>query len=96
MRALGASAYEIFGVVLIEAFWVTLLGIGFGWLTGVGVTYVLGEYLTRNYGLVVNAFRLSQDQIAAFFIVWIIGIFAGFLPAWQAYDRDVARDLTDL
>lgn len=96
MRALGASAYEIFGVVLIEAFWVTLLGIGCGWLAGVAATYVLGEFLTYRFGLVVNAFRLSQDQIAAFFIVWIIGIFAGFLPAWQAYDRDVARDLADL
>ncbi len=96
MRALGASAYEIFGVVLIEAFWVSLLGILSGWLGGVAVTYALGQFLTYRFGLVVNAFRLSQDQIAAFFIVWIIGIFAGFLPAWQAYDRDVARDLADL
>lgn len=95
MRALGASAYEIFGAVLIEAFLVTLLGIGFGWLLGNGVTYVLGQYLARTYGLVITPFGITREELNAFATVAFMGLVAGILPAWQAYDSDVARDLAD-
>jgi putative ABC transport system permease protein len=95
MRALGASAYEIFGAVLIEALLVTLLGIGFGWLLGNVVTYVLGQYLAQTYGLVITPFGITREEINAFATVALMGLLAGVLPAWQAYDSDVARDLAD-
>ena len=34
--------------------------------------------------------KRSNDATVA-----LVGIFAGFLPAWQAYDSDVARDLAE-
>jgi len=96
MRALGASAYEIFGVVIIEAFWVTMLGIVCGWFLGAVVTQILGLYLAREFGLVIAGFSISREAITAFAVVAIIGLLAGILPAYQAYNRDVARDLADL
>lgn len=95
MRALGASSVEIFGSVIIEAFLVTLLGIISGWFIGQVVTWAMGIVLARDYGLVISAFRLSSEQITAFCTVGLVGLFAGILPAWQAYDSDVARDLAD-
>jgi putative ABC transport system permease protein len=95
MRALGASAYEIFGAVLIEAFWVTLLGIGLGWLLGAGVTLGLSAYLTAKFGMALNAFVLTGEMINAFAIIVGVGFLAGILPAWQAYRSDVARDLAE-
>lgn len=95
MRALGASSYEIFGSVLIEAFWVTLLGIAAGWLAGGLVSFGLGQYLAWRFGLAITAFSITHEHIAAFSAVALVGLLAGILPAWQAYHSDVAHDLAD-
>lgn len=96
MRALGASAPEIFGAVLLEAFWVTVLGIGAGWLLGNVVSWGLGLYLSQRVGLMITAFSLTNEEIGAFAVVAIVGLLAGILPAWQAYRTDVARDLAEV
>ena len=95
MRALGASAAEIFGAVIIEAFWVTVLGIVFGWALGRFATYAVGLLLAEQYGFVISAIGISQAEIRAFASVALVGLLAGILPAWQAYDSDVAHDLAD-
>ena len=97
MRALGASAFEIVGSVLIEAFLVTLLGVAAGWLLGNFVCWGIGRYLILRYGLSISVFgMLTVEQIAAFSTVALVGIIAGILPAWQAYRTDIARDLAEL
>ncbi|MCX5771589.1 MAG: ABC transporter permease, partial [Candidatus Hydrogenedentes bacterium] len=97
MRALGASAYEIVGSVLIEAFLVTVLGVAAGWVVGNLATWGVGLYLTRQYGLTIDVFTmLTNEQLAAFSVVGLVGIIAGIAPAWQAYRTDVARDLSEL
>jgi putative ABC transport system permease protein len=93
MRALGATAPEIFGSVLIEAFIVTVLGIGAGWILGKGVALGIGEYMSRTYGMNVGGVSTSTQEIGFFAIVAIIGLLAGVVPAWQAYQTDVANDL---
>lgn len=95
MRALGASSTEIFGAVLIEALLVTLLGIAAGWLFGNLVIAIMGQILARDYGLVITPFGLSGEEIRAFASVALVGLIAGILPAWQAYNGDVANDLAD-
>lgn len=95
MRALGASTYDIFGAVLIEAFWVTLLGIGCGWLLGGMVSFGLGKYLTWRFGLTISGFNLTAEHLSAFAVVALVGLVAGILPAWQAYHGNVAHDLAE-
>ena len=94
MRALGASSYEILGAVLIEALWVTLLGIVSGWLLGGLVTSGISVYLVQRFGLYIQAFTFTRDHLLAFGTVAFMGLVAGILPAWQAYQTDVARDLS--
>lgn len=96
MRALGASSGEVFGAVLIEAFWVTLLGIGTGYAAGLGLTWGIGAYLVKTIGFKVSVFSPSPDMISAYSAILIMGMVAGILPAWQAYRTDVARDLAEL
>lgn len=96
MRALGASAPEIFGAVLLEAFWVTILGIGAGWVLGKLVVTAIGTYLGREYGLAVTGFSTSREEWTAFALVALVGLLAGILPAIQAYRTHVARDLASL
>lgn len=97
MRALGASAHEIVGSVLIEAFLVTVLGVFTGWVVGNVVAWGIGIYLAREYGLTIDVFgMLTNEQLAAFSVVALVGLVAGIAPAWQAYRTDVARDLAEL
>jgi len=97
MRALGASAYEIVGSVLIEAFIVTVLGVAAGWFLGNIASWGIGLYLARHYGLAIDVFgMLTSEQSAAFSVVALVGMLAGIVPAWQAYRTDVARDLAEL
>jgi len=95
MRALGASAFEIFGAVIIEAFLVTSLGIISGWFLGNAVSFVLGAILSQQIGLSISTFGLVPDLVTAYATVALVGLAAGILPAWQAYDSDVARDLAE-
>ncbi len=93
MRALGASAYEIFGTVMIEAFLVTVLGIAAGWILGKSVAFGLGMYMSRAYGFNIAGLGTSSEEVGFFAIVAGVGLLAGIVPAWQAYRTDVARDL---
>jgi len=96
MRALGASKGEIFGSVLIEAFWVTVLGLGAGWLLGTLVCWALGNYLSQRVGLSISAISVTPDLVTSYSAVILMGLMAGMLPAWQAYRTDVARSLAEL
>ncbi|MBI5095158.1 MAG: ABC transporter permease [Candidatus Hydrogenedentes bacterium] len=96
MRALGASKPEIFGSVIIEAFLVTILGIGCGWVLGIVTCWGFGLFLEQQYGLIINAFHVPSELLQAFATVACVGILAGIIPAWQAYRTDVARDLAEL
>ena len=96
MRALGASSFEILGAVLVEAFWVTLLGIAGGWLLGGVVAGGIGAYLAQRFGLYVHPFTFTVEHALAFGTVAFVGLLAGIIPAWQAYQTNVARDLAEL
>lgn len=95
MRALGASAFEIFLFVIIEAMVVTVMGILSGVVIGKFTTYLLGLALAKQYGLVITSLSVTPDELRAYATVALVGMVAGILPAWQAYDSDVARDLAD-
>ncbi|NLN92983.1 MAG: FtsX-like permease family protein [Candidatus Hydrogenedens sp.] len=96
MRALGATRGEIFGAVIIEAFWVTLLGIIAGWFMGAVTCAVLNHFLVTRIGFHVPAIHMTADLVSAYSAVMLMGLIAGILPAWQAYRSDVARDLSEL
>ncbi len=96
MRALGAGAGDIFGAVILEAIFVTILGVVLGWLLGNVGTWLLSFYLSREYGLTIRSFTLSRQEIQAFAAVVMVGYMAGVVPAVQAYRRDVAKDLAEL
>jgi len=96
MRALGASAGEIFGAVIIEAFWISVLGLIAGWFLGSIVCWGLSGYLTERTGFTIPAFTVTAEMVTAYSIVLLMGMLAGILPAWQAYRTDIARDLAEL
>ena len=93
MRALGASAVDIFGAVLIEAFLVSVMGVAAGWILGKVVAFGIGQYMETAYGFALAGYGTSSEELGFFAVVALVGLIAGILPAWQAYRTDIARDL---
>jgi ABC-type antimicrobial peptide transport system permease subunit len=81
---------------LLEAFWVTVLGIFSGWILGKMVVAAVGVYLGREYGLAVTGLSTSAEEWTAFAVVAMVGLLAGILPGIQAYRTHIARDLASL
>lgn len=94
LRALGARRAHVFGVVVLEAVLICLLGgaagIALGHLGVAGAApYVLDEVGVR-LGLGAADVAL-WGKLAAGLVV--LGLLAGLLPAWRAYRTPVARNL---
>ena len=56
LRALGAHPREVFALVVLEAFLLTLLGLVLGWMIGHGALAVAGPYLRDTLGVGVSPF----------------------------------------
>jgi putative ABC transport system permease protein len=95
MRGLGASASEVFRMVLTESLTVSLLGVVAGLLLGHGASAVLGHVLYLSTGIVANPLSFSASEILACSVVFAVGLAAGLLPAWEAYTVEVAAGLSD-
>jgi putative ABC transport system permease protein len=94
MRALGAHPWESFALVLLEAVFITTLGIALGWLLGHGGVALGAGLLQRETGLAVAPWVTSREELRAFGVVLASGVVAGLLPALLAYRRPPASDLT--
>ena len=94
LRALGARRGHVFGVVVLEAVLICLLGGAAGIVLGhLGVAgaapYLLDEVGVR-LGLGTADVAL-WGRLAGGLVV--LGLLAGLLPAWRAYRTPVARNL---
>ena len=78
---------------MIEAFLVTIIGILCGWVLGKIVAIGLGMYVSETYGLTISGLSTTMEELKFFAIVAFVGLFAGLVPAWQAYQADIAEDL---
>ena len=78
---------------MIEALLVTVIGVACGWALGKGVAIGLGVYMSANYGFTIHGAATSMLELKFFAVVTLIGLFAGIVPAWQAYQSDIAEDL---
>lgn len=94
MRCLGATPAEVFLVVLLEAFFVSVLGVVAGWLLGHGGVAVAAHHLAANMGLAISPWATDRIELSAIGIVAIVGIVAGIVPATLAYRRSAAVDLS--
>ncbi len=94
LRALGARRAHVFGVVVLEAVLICLLGgvagIALGHLGVAGAAPFLLEEVGVRLGLGTADVAL-WGKLAAGLVV--LGLLAGLLPAWRAYRTPVARNL---
>jgi putative ABC transport system permease protein len=92
LRALGASARDIFTVVLAESALLTILGVVLGILTGHGIYLTLVKVMESKTAIVL-ASGVTLEEIYIIIGGTLFGILAGLIPAVLTYKMDVAKYL---
>jgi len=92
LRALGASARDIFTVILAESAFLTILGVTVGILTGHGIYSLLVKAMESKTAIVLTA-ALTLDEVYIIIGGTLFGMLAGLIPAMLTYRKEVAQYL---
>jgi putative ABC transport system permease protein len=92
LRALGASARDIFTVILAESALLTILGVVIGILTGHGIYLALVKVMESKTAIVLTA-GVTLEEIYIIIGGTLFGILSGLIPAVLTYKMDVAKHL---
>ena len=92
LRALGARPHHIFGVIVLEALLLCLLGGLLGLLIGHAGVLAAAPYLLQEYGAMVSS-GIGAFDLQILGILAIIGVLVGILPAWRGLRTPVAENL---
>lgn len=94
MRTLGASSGQLFIHILLEGVILTLLGA----IVGIAIGHLFLSVLVMQNeqgalsGLTAAVFLKEEVWIILYAI--IVGVIASLIPAWNAYQTDIAKQLT--
>ena len=92
LRALGASARDIFTVILAESALLTIIGVVIGILTGHGIYLALVKVMESKTAIVLTS-GVTPEEIYIIIGGTLFGILAGLIPAVLTYKMDVAKYL---
>ena len=92
-KALGAKPWEIVGMILHEAIFVTAISGFLGLIFSMGLLELVGPYVEVDY--VKNPSVNLNVALTTVFVLIIAGAVAGFFPAWRAANIQVINALKD-
>ena len=93
MRTLGASPGKLFGLLIGEAFVLSILGVIVGLVLGHGLAAALGVWLESQQQYPVTGLEWRPEELWVAGIAVGVGVIAALVPAWRAYRTDVSRTL---
>jgi putative ABC transport system permease protein len=93
MRTLGASPGKLFGLLIGEAFVLSLLGVLIGLALGHALASILGLWLESQQNYPVTGLQWRPEELWVAGIALAVGVLAAIVPAWRAYRTDVSRTL---
>jgi putative ABC transport system permease protein len=92
LRALGASARDIFTIIVTESAFLTLLGVTIGILTGHGIYSLLVRAMESKTAIVLTT-AFTLDEVCIIIGGTLFGMLAGLIPAVLTYRTEVAKFL---
>ncbi len=93
MRSIGATRRTVFGLVLCESMFISVLGGAMGLLLGHGIVWIGSQYIKAETGLRFSWLHASLADAALLPALLVIGVLAGLFPAVQAYRLGVLKNL---
>jgi putative ABC transport system permease protein len=96
LRALGARRGTVFGVIVLEAATITLLGVLVGFLVYGAILASAIVIVRAQTGVVLDALQFDRALWLTPLGMIVLGALSGFIPAFKAYRTDVASNLTPL
>ncbi len=94
LRAIGAGRTWIMAVIVGEATALAAMGALGGIVLGHGLTAAVAPQVQQAAGFSPNAFQLLHSEPLLLLGITLAGALAGLLPAWRAYQTDVASHLS--
>ena len=92
LRALGARPAHVFGLIVLEALLLCLIGGAFGLLLGHGGVAAVAPTLLESYGVNVKV-GIGVHDLQVLGALVVLGLLAGLLPAWRGLTTPVADNL---
>jgi putative ABC transport system permease protein len=94
LRSVGARPAQVFGLILGEAAFLTLLGIALGTLA-LTLGLAAGQsWLESRLGLFVAVSWPSAHEAMLMALVAAAGVLTGLIPAWRIYRYSLADGMT--
>lgn len=93
LRALGARRATVFSVVVLEATAIAVTGALAGFVVYGVLISVVAEIIRAQTGMSLNPFVFNPAMLWVPAVFVVLGVLAGLLPAWRAYQVDVANNL---
>lgn len=94
LRAVGASARHVFGLLLLEAAVLATVGAASGLLLVEAGVYALGPWLQIRFGIFIDSVWLGGQALPMVAAVVVVGTVMGLVPAVLAYRYSVQDGMT--
>jgi putative ABC transport system permease protein len=95
MRVMGASRGRLFSLILLEGFWVAILGLIIGFaFSHVGMS-ILSVYLEKAYQYEFSGAVFLASEAFLTLVILLVGFLSALIPALQAYNTDISNTLAD-
>jgi putative ABC transport system permease protein len=94
MRALGANKGKIFGIIILEGLFISLVGAVFGVIAGHLAVYIFSPLISAKTGILITGLTFNIFELYLVLGTIILAMLVSILPAVKAYRTDVAKNLT--
>ena len=94
IRSMGATRAQVFLMIMIEAFLLSVVGIVLGLLVSHTAIVALNDYASDQFGVSVSFLRVSASEWLIIGITLLLSLLAALLPAIRTVKIDVSKVLS--
>ena len=96
LRSLGARRRTVFSVIVLEAASLAALGVIIGFIVYGGIFTSASAIVRAQTGIVLDLLKFHSVFVVSPICVILLGVVAGIIPAFKAYQTDVATNLAPI
>ncbi len=96
LRSLGARRETVFTVIVLEAASIAALGVIIGFMVYGAIFTSASAIVRAQTGIVLDLLKFHLAFVLVPVCVILLGVIAGIVPAFKAYQTDVATNLTPI